>query len=1040
MRLIIRVIFLVGVIVLVGIHGLSEEIYVTTTDNDGPGSLRSALNTANTNGENDTIYLPSGTYVLAGASGEDGNLVGDLDIDNDEDTNIVGDSAASTIIDGGGVDRVFHIINGEVSISNVTIQNGIAPDGPVGTQLQTARGASGGGILNYGYLLLQSCVISDNATGDGGANSCIIGNIYIARGGDGGGVCNHGTLSISDCRVANNVTGKGGIVHEVGVSYGAHGGRGGGVFNGGIILSRISRIENNQTGDGRSGDFDGDGGDGGGIFNDDGATATLFQCTIAGNVTGSGCESSGGSGSGGSGGGIYNEGTFSLARCTVSGNYTGDGFLYSGKGGYGGGILNTGTFDITNCTISGNWTGAGELGPSSLGMGGGIFNSDGVATLTSCTVYANVTGTVDLEWGRGGGIYNDSMVSGSSPILVLQNTIAAGNSSQTDGEGPDCYGAISSLGHNLIENTADCIISGTNTGNITGVDPLLENLSDNGGGTLTHALLSSSPCIDAGTSAGLWLDQRGGARPYDNILIANADDGSDIGAFERDTPVYGFFIDSYRLNFGAVAGNPNRVTPGQTFGISNSGGGTLTWRTEPGAAWLNCTPASGTGAAEITVTVDASGLAPGQYGSSVEVYADDAPNSPQYVSVSLIVYGTSQPPLGTVDTPLEGGTVSGAIPVTGWAIDDIGVESVKLYRSPVSGEGDTLIYLDNAVFVAGARPDIGNVYPDYPGWRNAGWGYMLLTNFFPGNGNGTFTLHAVARDVEGNEVTLGSKTIVCDNANATKPFGAIDTPRQGDVVSGSSYVNFGWALTRSPNKIPVDGSTITVWVDGQAVGSPVYNQYRNDIARLFPGYANSDGAGGHFYLDTTQYADGIHTISWSVTDDAGNTDGIGSRFFTVRNSGQSRAAVNRGINPGSVGARQISIPVSVRKGFNRDTQPVELFTGDDGELYIEIEELERLEIGFKPKAGGNALTRPTAAYLECNAGFLPLPPGSSLNKKECAFYWQPAAGFIGDYRFIFLVEPVQGKRLPPGVERYNKHRMEKISVWVRIIPKRHGKI
>ena len=52
-----------------------------------------------------------------------------------------------------------------------------------------------------------------------------------------------------------------------------------------------------------------------------------------------------------------------------------------------------------------------------------------------------------------------------------------------------------------------------------------------------------------------------------------------------------------------------------------------------------------------------------------------------------------------------------------------------------------------------------------------------------------------------------TRTITCDNANAVKPFGAIDTPDQGGTVSGTTYTNFGWALTPQPNMIPTDGSS-----------------------------------------------------------------------------------------------------------------------------------------------------------------------------------------------------------------------------------------
>ena len=241
---------------------------------------------------------------------------------------------------------------------------------------------------------------------------------------------------------------------------------------------------------------------------------------------------------------------------------------------------------------------------------------------------------------------------------------------------------------------------------------------------------------------------------------------------------------------------------------------------------------------------------------------------------------SSEKPFGSFDTPIDGSTVASSIAVTGWALDDNGIENVKIYRE----QGNTLIYIGDAMLVEGARPDVAAAYPGYPNNTRAGWGYMMLTNFLPNSGNGTFVIHAIATDTVGKSNTLGSKTILCDNANAVKPFGTIDTPIQGGEATGSSFINWGWVLTPQPNSIPTDGSTIKVWVDGVSLGNPTYNIYRSDIATLFPGYANSDGAIGYFYLDTTQYASGVHTIQWTATDSGGNSDGIGSRYFSIKHT------------------------------------------------------------------------------------------------------------------------------------------------------------
>jgi hypothetical protein len=125
----------------------------------------------------------------------------------------------------------------------------------------------------------------------------------------------------------------------------------------------------------------------------------------------------------------------------------------------------------------------------------------------------------------------------------------------------------------------------------------------------------------------------------------------------------------------------------------------------------------------------------------------------------------------------------------------------------------------------------------------------------------------------------GAVAITVDNAASPLPFGTIDTPTQGGTAESSAFVNLGWALTPQPNIIPTNGSTITVYIDSVPKGHPVYNNYRVDIATIFPGYQNSAGAVGYFTFDTTAYENGLHTIAWSVTDSAGNTTGIGSRYW-----------------------------------------------------------------------------------------------------------------------------------------------------------------
>ena len=315
------------------------------------------------------------------------------------------------------------------------------------------------------------------------------------------------------------------------------------------------------------------------------------------------------------------------------------------------------------------------------------------------------------------------------------------------------------------------------------------------------------------------------------------------------------------------------------------------WRAESNKSWIQVWPIGEvTSSGNFEVHLDrTSAPRSGHWVGQITVTSSQVANSPQTVSVAGMSYqaGATGGPMGYFDSPSNGATgVTGNIPVSGWVLDDIEVTGVKIWRGPVAGEGSTLIFIGDAVFVEGARPDVEAAYA-YPFDYRAGWGYMLLTNFLPNQGNGTFIIHAIAEDKEGHSLLLGSKTITCNNRNGVNPFGTIDTPAQGATVSGSSYRNWGWALTPAPKSIPTNGSTLTVWVDGAQVGNVTYGFSRPDIQKLFPGYANTNTAVGYFDLDTTKYENGVHNIAWRAEDNAGRVEGLGSRFFIIMNSGSA---------------------------------------------------------------------------------------------------------------------------------------------------------
>ncbi|MCX7973835.1 MAG: hypothetical protein N3B16_04970 [Candidatus Aminicenantes bacterium] len=462
---------------------------------------------------------------------------------------------------------------------------------------------------------------------------------------------------------------------------------------------------------------------------------------------------------------------------------------------------------------------------------------------------------------------------------------------------------------------------------------------------------------------------------------------------EISVPVYyaaapKLVLSKKKLYFGAVVGGS--ATSKERVLVYNGGQGSLNWQVSENLAWLEASPTSYSGNGILEVSIKNSGLAVGDYQGTIVVSDPRAFDSPQTIEVYLKVYGagSDSPPFGFIDTPLAGSTVFGSVPVTGWALDDVEVKKVEIKRAPHALDpaqvigSDGLVYIGDAVFVKGARPDVESIYSNFPKADRAGWGYMLLTNFLPQQGNGPFRLYAIAEDSSGRRVQLGYKDIIGDNASSIYPFGTIDTPPQGGIVSGNAYVNFGWALTPQPKEIPRDGSTIRVWVDGQPLGHPVYNQYRVDIATLFPGYKNSNGAVGYYYLDTTKFANGVHTIAWSVTDDAGVTSGIGSRYFEIENLGGSSSFA-------------LGCPEWLVEDYTGKLK-IKIKDHWKDEIELKAEEVSLIKLQLEGEGNGKFIGWGKERSE-------PLPIGASLDEKTGLFSWWPGPGFLGRYELHFAL-------------------------------------
>jgi hypothetical protein len=182
------------------------------------------------------------------------------------------------------------------------------------------------------------------------------------------------------------------------------------------------------------------------------------------------------------------------------------------------------------------------------GSAGGLVSIN--ATVTNSTLSGNTVaisgGTVSLYdstiSGGNFGIVNTSLTIGNSIIYGNATDVGSGNT-------------VTDSGHNLIGSGGGLFVNGSN-GDIVGASPNLGPFANNGGPTLTYALLAGSPAIDAGNNAiipaGVTTDQRGAG--FDRISGGTVD----IGAYEvqqTQTPepatcltcLLGFAISAWRL-------------------------------------------------------------------------------------------------------------------------------------------------------------------------------------------------------------------------------------------------------------------------------------------------------------------------------------------------------------------------------------------------------------------------------------------------------------------------------------------------------------
>ncbi|MBU6401838.1 MAG: immunoglobulin domain-containing protein [Verrucomicrobia bacterium] len=531
---------------------------VTSTNATGPGSLPVIITQANAAAGDQTINFAVGGTILLPASLP--TVTNNLTLNGPANNPV-------TISGGRGV-AILTLAAGTTNVLNqISFAN-------------ANTGSGGAAVNNAGTLFVNNCQFAGcGASGSGGAISnagtmTIVGSAFSGnQAAAGGAIYNAGSMTIADSQLLDNQAGNGGAIYNAGnldlerltiSSNLATLGFGGGVFNSGILAISASTVSDNSANGGAGGTgshalgFAGGGGGaglGGGVYND-GSALALTNCTLFANWVRGGAGANGGQGGwmflqpsyGGNGGG-NNAGLGSISggplRAATPGGFGGGGGgglngagLAGGAGGFGGGGGGGGTLGTAGGPAGGfGGGGGGEMynagGGGGGGLGGGLFVRSGNVELVNCTLTANGStggaGSVGPDavysgpngpetgspgQGIGGGIFN------YQGTVSLLNTIVAGNSATNSS--PDLYGPVVTSGVNLIGNNQGA--SGLSLNDFQNVSAGLGPLENNGGATLTCALLQGSLAIDTGTSLGApTVDQRGVPRPTGQV---------DIGAFQ----------------------------------------------------------------------------------------------------------------------------------------------------------------------------------------------------------------------------------------------------------------------------------------------------------------------------------------------------------------------------------------------------------------------------------------------------------------------------------------------------------------------------
>ena len=437
--------------------------------------FQSALTTAESNGEDNTIQIVQGTYNgnFTYASTEAYSLTVEGGYTQNCASRTI--DPTNTILDGGGADMVLALVSQGVatfSVEGLTIRNGNASIVEDGGGLyattengnvtltsntftgNTAKGNGGGAYVSAVITTLTNNTFTENtASGNGGGAS-----IYYSA-----------VTTLTNNTFTGNTANYGGGVYTVSGDSSDKGNS--------TILTNNVFTGNKAIGRGFGG--------GGALIYSSGVVTTLTNNTFTGNTAKS------------RGGGVHvvdpfgiSGGTATLTNNVFTGNTVtaSESYFYENNGGGGAYVGDDST--LTNNVFTGN------KAIGDYGSGGGVyiignFSGTSVGTLTNNTITGNTAtvngGGIRAKVSYPGNLYNN---------IIWNNTASDGTDLYIDNTGDDPFFPVTV---NLFNNDFDQSASGVYITSPFTIDPSnLDNANPLFEGSDDFYLTASSPCINTG--------------------------------------------------------------------------------------------------------------------------------------------------------------------------------------------------------------------------------------------------------------------------------------------------------------------------------------------------------------------------------------------------------------------------------------------------------------------------------------------------------------------------------------------------------------